>query len=193
MRFWEKYRKGAPSVMGRLSKVWLKLENAKKSDARPLSLEEILSLVEQTICLLGQTSNSASYRRSQKFISNMCFPQEAKITLKNKVELLQTNDENLFGKEVSNHLTESVKSKKSSKEVFLKLDNNQKLFRSGLSFQQQQRKSGGQKQSLRVIEAIKENKIGAGTVKARVLKVVVEDLKVKTSPTRLFLDTSPLI
>ena len=73
----------------------------------------------------------------------MCFPQEAKITLKNKVELLQTNDENLFGKEVSNHLTESVKSKKSSKEVFLKLDNNQKLFRSGLSFQQQQRKSGG--------------------------------------------------
>ena len=64
MRFWEKYRKGAPSVMGRLSKVWLKLENAKKSDARPLSLEEILSLVEQTICLLGQTSNSASYRRS---------------------------------------------------------------------------------------------------------------------------------
>ena len=193
MRFWEKYRKGALSVMGRSSKVWLKLENAKKSDTRSLSLEEILSLVEQTICLLGQTSNSASYRRSQKFISNMCFPQEAKITLKNKVELMQTNDENIFGKEVSNHLTESVKSKKSSKEVFLKLGNNQKLFRSGLSFQQQQLKSGGQKQSLRVIEAIKENKTGAGTVKARVLKVVVGDLKVKTSPTRLFLDTSPLI
>ena len=73
----------------------------------------------------------------------MCFLQEAKITLKNKVELMQTNDENLFGKEVSNHLTESVKSKKSSKEIFLKLDNNQKPFRSGLSFQQQQHKSGG--------------------------------------------------
>ena len=66
--------------------------------------------------------------------------------LKNKVELLQTNDENLFGKEFSDHLTESVKSKKSSKEVFLKLDDSKKPFRSGTSFQQQQCKSGGQKQ-----------------------------------------------
>ena len=49
------------SVMDPLSKVWLKLENAKKSDAPPLSLDEILSLLEQTICLLGQTSNSISY------------------------------------------------------------------------------------------------------------------------------------
>ena len=38
--------------------------------------------------------------------------------LKNKAELLQTNGKNLFGKEFSNHLTEPVKSKKSSKEVF---------------------------------------------------------------------------
>ena len=38
--------------------------------------------------------------------------------LKNKVELLQTNDENLFGKEFSDHLTESLISKKSSKKVF---------------------------------------------------------------------------
>ena len=49
------------SVMGPLSKVWLKLENAKKSDAPPLSLDEILSLLEQTICLLGETINSISY------------------------------------------------------------------------------------------------------------------------------------
>ena len=49
------------SVMGPLSKVWLKLENAKKSDAPPLSLDEVLSLLEQTICLLGETINSISY------------------------------------------------------------------------------------------------------------------------------------
>ena len=52
------------SVMGPLSKMWLKLENAKKTDAPPLSLDEILSLLEQTICLLGQTSNSVSYHRT---------------------------------------------------------------------------------------------------------------------------------
>ena len=66
--------------------------------------------------------------------------------LKNKVELLQTNDENLFGKEFSDHLTESVKSKKSSKEVFLKLDDSKKPFPFDPSFQQQQCKSGGQEQ-----------------------------------------------
>ena len=42
-------------VIDTSSKVWLKLENAKKSDAPPLSLDEILSLLEETICLLGQT------------------------------------------------------------------------------------------------------------------------------------------
>ena len=31
--------------------------------------------------------------------------------LKNKVELLQTNDENIFGKEFSDRLTESLKEK----------------------------------------------------------------------------------
>ena len=43
--------------MGPCSKLWLKLEN----DAPPLSLDKILSLLEQTICLLGQPSNSILY------------------------------------------------------------------------------------------------------------------------------------
>ena len=124
-------------MMGPLSKVWLKLENTKN---------EILRLLGQTICLLGQPSNLISYHRRYNILSSMWSPQEAKNMLKNKVELLQTNDENLFGKEFSDHLTESVKSKKSSKEVFLKLDDSKKPFRSGPSFQQQQCKSGGQKQ-----------------------------------------------
>ena len=98
-------------MMGPLSKVWLKLENAKKSDAPPLSLDEILRLL-QTIGLLGQTSNSISYHRRYNILSSVCSPQEVKNMLKNKVELLQTNDENLFGKEFSGHLTVSVKSKK---------------------------------------------------------------------------------
>ena len=133
-----KIPKRAVSVIGPLSKVWLKLKNAKKSDAPPLSLDKILSLLEQTICLLGQKSNSISYNRSYNILSSVCSPQEAKNMLKNKVELLQTNDEHLFGKEFSNHSTEPAKSKKSSKEVFLNLDDSKKPFRSGPSFQQQQ-------------------------------------------------------
>ena len=53
-----KISKRALSVMSPLSKVWSKLHNAKRSGAPPLSPEEILSLLEQAICLLGQTSNS---------------------------------------------------------------------------------------------------------------------------------------
>ena len=141
-----KIQKRTLSVMGPLSKVWLKLENAKKSDAPPLSLDEILSLLEQSICLLGQISISILYHPRYNILLSVWSPQEAKNMLKNKAELLQTNDENIFGKQFSNHLTESVKSKKSSKEFFLKLDDSKKPFRSGPSFQQQQRKSGGQKQ-----------------------------------------------
>lgn len=63
--------------MGPLSKVWLKLENVKKSDALLLSLDEILSLAEETICLLGQTNNSILYHK--KYIPlSVCSPKEAK-------------------------------------------------------------------------------------------------------------------
>ena len=106
--------------MGPSSKVWLKLENAKNYDAPRLSLEEIvISLLEQTICLLGQTSNLLSCHCRCNILLSVCYPQEAKRMLKSKAELLQTNDENTFGKELRHHLKESVKSKKSSKEVFL--------------------------------------------------------------------------
>ena len=107
--------------------------------------------------------------------------------------MLQNNDENLFGKEFRDHLTESVKSKKSSKEVFLKLDDSKKPFRSCPSFQQQQHKSRGQKQIAKIIEAIKQNKIEAGAGKTRNFKAVAGDFKVKAPPTHLFLDTSPVI
>ena len=114
MRSWKK-RKSVNSVMGLLSTVWLKLENAKKSEVPPLSLDEILSLIEQTICLLDQTSNLILFHRRCNILSSECCPQEAEIMLQNKAELLQTTNENLYGKEFNDHLTESVKSKKNTK------------------------------------------------------------------------------
>ena len=80
-----KIQKKTLSVMGPLSKVWLKLENAKKSDAPPLPLDEILSLLEQAICLLCQTSNSISYHGRYNILSSVCSPQAAKNMLKNRV------------------------------------------------------------------------------------------------------------
>ena len=57
----------------------------------PLSLNQILSLLEQTI--LGQTSNLISYHPRYEILSSVCSPQKAKNMVKKKVELLQTNDE----------------------------------------------------------------------------------------------------
>ena len=88
--------------MAWLSKVWLKLENAKKSDAILLSLDEILSLAEQNICLLGQANNSILYHQRYNILSSFCSLQEPKNMLKNKVELLQTNDKNLLEKNSAN-------------------------------------------------------------------------------------------
>ena len=51
----------------------------------------------------------------------------------------------------------------------------------------------GRSQLLRVIEGIKENKIGPGKGKARIFKGLAEDFKVKASLTQLFLNTSPVI
>ena len=83
-------------MVGLLSKVWFKLENVKKFDAPPISIDNILSLLEQTICLLGQTSNLIFYHRRHNILSSVCTPQEAKKKnkkmLKDKVELLQTNN-----------------------------------------------------------------------------------------------------
>ena len=106
MRFWEINRKV-------LSKIWLKLENAKKFDAPLLILDKILSLLEQIIWLPGQASNSILYHRRYNILMSVCSSQETKNMLKNNAELLQTNDENIFWKLFRGHLTKSVKSKKS--------------------------------------------------------------------------------
>ena len=83
-----KIQKGALSVMIPLSKVRLKLEDAKMSNAPPLSLDEILSLVEQTICLLDQTSNSILYHRRYNILSSVCSPVHSKRM--NEVEQART-------------------------------------------------------------------------------------------------------
>ena len=104
--------------------------------------------------------------------------------LRNQVELLKTNDENLFGKEFSDYLTESVKSKKSSKEDFLKF--------LALRFNSNSIIAEDKSKSLRIIEAMKQNKIGVGARKTRNFKKVASDIRVKVSPNHLFLDISPV-
>ena len=104
--------------------------------------------------------------------------------LRNKVELPQIYEENLFGKKFSDYLTESVKSKESSKEVLLKF--------LALRFNSIIIRAEEKIKLLRMIEAMKQNKIEAAAGKTRIFKVVALDIRVKVSPTQLFLGISPV-
>ena len=66
-------------------------------------------------------------------------------------------------------------------------------FDLALRFNSNSVRAEGKNKSLRIIEAIELNKIGAGAGKTRIFKAVAGDFKVKASPTQLFLDTSPVI
>ena len=79
--------------------------------------------------------------------------------LKNEVQLLQTNDENPFRKEFSDHLTKPVKSKKSSKEVFIKLDDSKSLSDLALHFNNNSVRGEGKSKSLRITEVIMQKKL----------------------------------
>ena len=96
----------------------------------------------------------------------------------------------IFFKKIQRPLNSvSVKSKK----VFLKLDESKKPFRSDPSFLQQQHKSGGQKQ---IITGNRRRSSQTKLEQAQERHKFSRrwpDFKVKTSPTQLFLDTSPVI
>ena len=66
-------------------------------------------------------------------------------------------------------------------------------FDFALGFNNSNVRTEGKSKSLRIIEEINQNKIGARTGKTRIFKAVVGDFKVKASPTQLFLDTSLVI
>ena len=123
--------------MGPLSKLWLALEEAKSSDGQeaPLSINDILFYVEQTVLLVGQSHNTLSYHRRLNVLSNVMGELiPAKSMLRDKAEQFQQNtDEKLFGTEFRTHLTDTVKAKKQTKEVFLGSMPKRSPFRHGPS------------------------------------------------------------
>ena len=71
----------------------------------------------------------------------------------------------VFLKNNSATILQSGKSEKSSKEVFLKLNDSKNSFRLALCFNNKSVRAEGKSKLLRIIEAIKLNKIGAAARK----------------------------
>ena len=105
-------------VVGLLCKLWESLETAKKEQDSSVSINDLIKFVTQSIILVGQTNIALSYHRRLSALDGvMKSTIQAKSMLKNKSELLQKENKDLFGKEFREQISETVKAYKQSKEL----------------------------------------------------------------------------
>ena len=117
----EKFQQEILDVLGPLSRLWKGLEDIKNApdDTVLVPVEDHVKLVKQTVLLLVQVSNWILYsRRLQKLKTLIKDPKKAKNILKEKTDLLQKGNQNLFGKKFKSHVVEAERSKKRTLEVF---------------------------------------------------------------------------
>ena len=97
-----------------MSKLWNILEREKRAeeDAVQISIDDLFHYIEQTVLLLGQSSNAITYHRRLNVLGSvMNSKYQVKSMLKEKASLLQKHDEYLFGKKFRNHIADTIKSK----------------------------------------------------------------------------------
>ena len=117
----EKFQQKILDAMGPLSKLWSILAEANKAkeDTVQISVAELLQYVDKTIITLGASSNNITYHRRLNVLGSIMNSQyQVKTMLKEKAELLQKHDNELFGKKFRNYITKTLKAKKETKEIF---------------------------------------------------------------------------
>ena len=89
--------------MGALPKLWNILERAKgtEKDAVQISINDLLHYVEETVLLLGQSSNAITYHRRLNVLGSVMNSQyQVKSMFKEKASLLLKHDDYIFAKNV---------------------------------------------------------------------------------------------
>ena len=139
--------------MGPLSKLWATIENAnseKDGNAPVVQMGTVLELLEKTVVLIGQCSNTITYERRKKTILGVTGKSTTQVAvmLKEKAPFLQKHNKALFGKEFTDNLAETIKAKKLSIEAITEVNrpNNRQPFRGDPS---QNKMDGGQRQYYR--------------------------------------------
>ena len=115
MQQWKNSKQKILDVLGSLSRLWKGLEDIKNvpDDTVPVLAEDHIKLIEKTALLLVQASNSILYGRRLQILKTLIKnPKKAKHILKEKTDLLQKGDQNLFGKKFRSHVVETERSKK---------------------------------------------------------------------------------
>ena len=115
MQQWKNSKQKILDVLGSLSRLWKGLEDIKNvpDDTVLVLAEDHIKLIEKTALLLVQASNSILYGRRLQILKTLIKnPKKAKHILKEKTDLLQKGDQNLFGKKFRSHVVETERSKK---------------------------------------------------------------------------------
>ena len=90
-----------------------------------MSVENHIELIEKTVLPLGQASNLILYSQCLQIIKILI----KEIILKEKADLLQKDDQNLFGKKFRSHVVGTERSKKKTLEEHWSLSFGQALHR----------------------------------------------------------------
>ena len=120
----EKFQDKINNIMGPLSRLWKAVDSVVTAvqegseDPPQLHVREALSLIEQTVVLVGQSHNAVQYERRKNVLGAILPNTQVSSTLKEKAEMLAKPDKSLFGKEFQDDVIETFKARKKSMEAF---------------------------------------------------------------------------
>ena len=106
-------------IMGPLCKAWFRIEEKIADPSVGLDPNELSQYIEQTVMLSGQASNAIAYNRRLNALTAIGTENlKAKNVLKEQAKLFENPSNELFGKPFRNHMKDTAKAKKESKEIY---------------------------------------------------------------------------
>ena len=101
--------------------MWKRFEDIKNApdDTVPVLVEDQIKFTEQKVLLLDQASHSISHSRRLQILKTFIKDtKKAEHIFKEKEDLLQKCDQNLFGKKFRSHVVQTERSEKRTLEIY---------------------------------------------------------------------------
>ena len=115
-------------VMGPVSRLWTMFDAVNSSPDPEMDFEEVSTLMEQTVTLIGQVNVALSYERRLSIMAKMTGEAEkSKKILKKNQEIFMRAKKSLFGKKFYKTLTKLARVKKASHDISSQLSKKKKV------------------------------------------------------------------
>ena len=115
-------------VMGPVSRLWTMFDAVNSSQDPEMDFEEVSTLMEQTVTLIGQVNVALSYERRLSIMAKMTGEAEkSKKILKKNQEIFMRAKKSLFGKKFYKTLTKLARVKKASHDISSQLSKKKKV------------------------------------------------------------------